>query len=103
MPMAPYPVVCYSLGCSSPAEYKIAARWSDGVTVELKTYFLSCRKCLPGLFALAGAKRTECRLTHGESLDAPGIYELHRGSRDGELKRCTTLEAEMQNAPAAGS
>src|SRR5262249_39941070 len=32
MPMSPYPVICYRPGCGRPALYKIAARWSDGVT-----------------------------------------------------------------------
>ena len=37
MPMPPYPVLCYRPGCGKPAVYKIAARWSDGVTEELTT------------------------------------------------------------------
>jgi hypothetical protein len=101
MPMPHYPVICYAPGCSKPAAYKIAARWSDGVTDELKTYFVSCRECLPELFAAAARKRAACRLTHGESLQAPGIYELHRGDRDQKLKRCPKLEAEVQFPSAA--
>ena len=50
MPMPPYPVHCYQPGCGQPALYKIAARWSDGVTEELKTYALACAGCLPELF-----------------------------------------------------
>ena len=38
MPMPPYPIYCYRKGCGKPAEFKIAGRWSDGATNELKTY-----------------------------------------------------------------
>jgi predicted CxxxxCH...CXXCH cytochrome family protein len=92
MPMPPYPVICHAPGCRSSAAYKIAARWSDGITNELKTYFLSCRDCLSKLFAEAGVKRAACRLAAGETLEAPGIYELHRGDRDQTRKRCVELE-----------
>ena len=90
--MPSYPVLCYSPGCSRPAAYKIAACWSDGITDELKTYSLSCRECLPKLFAMAEVKRAACRLAPGETLEEPGIYELHRGDRDKTLKRCAELE-----------
>lgn len=94
MPMSPYPVMCYA-GCSAPAVYKVAARWSDGTTHELKTYSLSCAACLPKLFATAIAKHAACRLTVGESLEAPGVYELTRGARDRTLTRRTDLEAQF--------
>jgi hypothetical protein len=74
------------------AVYKVAARWSDGLTDELKTYSLACHDCLPELFAAAVAKRAVCRLAPGESLDPPGIYELHRGGRDKSLQRREDLE-----------
>jgi hypothetical protein len=95
MPMSPYPVVCYAAGCSAPAVYKVAARWSDGVTHELKTYALTCPACLPKLFAATVAKRAACRLAAGESLDAPGVYELVRGSRDRTLMRRPDLESQL--------
>ena len=53
MPMPPYPVLCYAPGCTRPAAFKVAARWSDGVTGELKTYSLACPDCLAKLFAAA--------------------------------------------------
>jgi len=31
---SPYPGLCYRPGCGLPALYKIAARWSDGITFE---------------------------------------------------------------------
>ncbi len=95
MPMSPYPVVCYAVGCEAPAVYKIAAKWSDGTTNELKTYGLTCGACLARQFATAMAKRAACRLAAGEILDAPGVYELHRGGRDRALIRRPDLEAQL--------
>lgn len=92
MPMSPYPVLC---ACSAPAAFKVAARWSDGTTQELKTYALACASCLPSLFARAVAKREACHLAPGETLDAPGIFDLARGSRDKQLARRADLEAEL--------
>jgi hypothetical protein len=92
MPMKPYPVLCYAAGCPRPAAYKIAARWSDGITDELKTYSLACDECLAALFERAAEKRAACRLAPGETLEAVGIYDLHRGERDRGLKRRTDLE-----------
>lgn len=92
MPMPSYPVMCYAAGCSHQAAFKIAARWSDGITDELKTYSLSCPDCLSSLFETARAKRASCRLAPGETLESPGIYELHTGDRDKALKRRTDLE-----------
>ncbi len=93
MPMPAYPVLCYAPGCRDVAAYKVAACWSDGVTRELKTYSLACSKCVTALFAEASAKRAACRLAPGETLNEPGIYELHRGGRDHALKRLPELEA----------
>ena len=97
MPISSYPVMCYAAGCPNRAEFKIAARWSDGITTELKTYSLACAACLPALLKSAMAKRAACRLAPGETLDAPGVYELHRGDRDQTLRRRPDLEA---NGPA---
>jgi hypothetical protein len=94
MPMPPYPVVCYAPGCSRPAVYKIAARWSDGITHELKTYSLACPDCVAALFTRAAAKRAACRLAPGETLEEPGVYELHRGERDRTLRRRPDLESD---------
>jgi hypothetical protein len=96
MSMPPYPVMCYAPGCQHLAAFKIAARWSDGITDELKTYHLACPACLAKLYASAKTKRAACRLAPGETLDAPGIYELHRGDRDKRLKRRTDLEKELK-------
>lgn len=85
--MPPYPVMCYARGCPREAAYKIAARWSDGVTGELKTYFLACAECLPGLYRAARAKQAACRLAAGETLGPPEVFEMRHGARDRELVR----------------
>ena len=90
--MSSYPVLCYAPGCARPAQFKIAARWSDGLTHELKTYYLACADCLSSLYRSAILKRAACRLAPGETLNEPGIYELHRGERDMTLKRRADLE-----------
>ena len=87
-----YPVLCYTRGCGRPAVYKIAARWSDGVTEELKTYGLCCSECLPAWFRLSREKQTACRRAPGEILEPPGVYELARGQRDRTLVRRLDLE-----------
>ncbi len=98
MPMSPYPVRCYAAGCDGPATFKVAARWSDGVTHELKTYSLACSECLPELFADAVRRRAACRLTVGETADEVGVYDLTRGERDKELRRRPELEVGLPTA-----
>jgi len=90
--MPPYPIICYSSGCGRVAEYKIAARWSDGVTEELKTYALTCADCLPLWFRRSREKQAACRLAAGETLESAGIYGIERGRRDRQLQRCLDLE-----------
>jgi hypothetical protein len=91
--MPPYAVLCYTGGCGRPAEYKIAARWSDGVTSELKTYGLACAACLAAWLDRARARRAACLLAPGERLDEPGVFRLQHGRRDQQLERLTELEA----------
>ena len=90
--MPPYPVMCYAKGCPREAVYKIAARWSDGVTSELKTYFLSCADCLAEHYSTAGLKKAACRLAPGETLGDPEVFEMTRGRRDPDLIRRVDLE-----------
>lgn len=95
MPMPPYPIYCDQKGCGKPAEYKIASRWSDGATTELKTYGLSCRDCLPAIFRQSRVKNSVCRRAPGETLGTPEIYALQRGVRDLEIIRRTELEQQL--------
>ncbi len=83
--MAPYLVRCYRRSCDKPAVFKIAARWSDGITHELKTYALSCADCLAEQYRQSCVKQKACRLTRGETLETPEVYDLVRGQRDLQL------------------
>jgi len=95
MPMPPYPISCYTRGCGNPAVYKIAARWSDGVTQELKTYALCCSACLADWFRRGRQKQAACRLAKGEKLEPPGIFSLERGRRDTEINRLRDFEEQL--------
>lgn len=99
MPMPPYSLCCYRPGCGRPAVYKIAGRWSDGVTHELKTYALTCAECLADWFSRSLAKQAACRLAAGETLGLPGVYEMVRGQRDQQLARRHDLEEQIKAAP----
>jgi hypothetical protein len=92
MPLASYPILCYRPACGQLAVFKIAARWSDGITQELKTYSLSCPDCLASLYQDACSRQAACRLAPGEVLEVPGVYELIRGTRDRQLARRLDLE-----------
>jgi len=98
MPMPPYPVRCYGRVCDKLAAYKIAARWSDGITQELKTYALSCPDCLADWFRSSRAKQAACRRATGETLEPPGIFDMERGKRDRVLHRRPDLEEEIVGA-----
>lgn len=95
MPMPPYAIRCYTRDCGELAVYKIAACWSDGVTHELKTYALTCPACLAASFRHSRAKQAACRRAPGETLEAPGIYEMTRGRRDSQLLRRPDLEQQL--------
>ncbi|MFO0807040.1 MAG: hypothetical protein U0746_00280 [Gemmataceae bacterium] len=101
MPMPPYPIRCYTEGCNRRAVFKIAARWTDGVTWELKTYGLACEACLAKWYRNALERQAACRLVSGEKLDTPGIYTVTRGARDQQLERLTDLEAQIANSVSA--
>jgi hypothetical protein len=101
MPMPPYEVLCTG-GCGRPAVYKVAARWSDGVTQELKTYALACADCLSGLFPAARRKQGQCRRAPGETLEPPGVFRLQRGHRDQVLERLMELESELDKRDPPG-
>jgi hypothetical protein len=100
MAMAAYEVLCYAQNCGQPAVYKIAAKWSDGLTGELKTYALACPRCLPALFRASRSRQAACRIAPGEVLETPGIYFLERGQHDQELRRAADFERELSSATA---
>jgi hypothetical protein len=97
--MPPYPIYCYRKGCEKLAGYKIAARWSDGITEELKTYALSCEDCLADWFRHSREKQKACRLAARETLETPGIFLLQHGRRDRQLVRLKELEERLATGP----
>ncbi|MBM3993810.1 MAG: hypothetical protein FJ303_06615 [Planctomycetes bacterium] len=98
--MPSYPIYCYTDECKNLAQYKIAARWSDGVVSELKTYGLCCEDCLATWFARGRESHRKCRLIPGETLEEPGIYRLERGQRDQTLTRVAELESGLSGPKA---
>jgi hypothetical protein len=98
MPMPPYQIYCSTRDCKNLAQYKIAARWSDGIVYELKTYGLCCEECLSPWLLHGRESFKKCRLIPGETLETPGIYQLERGHRDQGLQRLTELEERILNS-----
>lgn len=93
MPMKPYKVLCLQSECKNLANFKIASRWSDGGVEELKTYALTCEKCLSAAFTQSALKHKSCRTILGEVLEPPMIFELRAGMHSNQLVRRTDLEA----------
>lgn len=96
--MPPYPIRCYQPGCPNEAVYKIAARWSDGITSELKTYGLVCESCLARWFRQSVSTQATCRRAPHETLEPPGLYRLQRAARDVQLERLVELENRLQQS-----
>lgn len=82
MPMPAYEIRCQTPDCGKLAVFKIASRWSDGVTKELKTYYLTCSECRDESLKAASEKKRICRLTDGETLSDPEVFELAQTRRD---------------------
>ncbi len=91
-----YPIHCTEKDCANLAQFKVASRWSDGITEELKTFGLVCRSCLPQVFRQSLQKYQSCRLSVGEELDEPGIYEFEEPGKTGHLQHASELEAELR-------
>ncbi len=87
-----YPVRCYGENCTELARYKIAAQWSHGASSELKTYGLSCEKCLPKIYLNSLARHRKIKTLPGELGEKPGIYCMVGNWSDRELVRDATLE-----------
>ena len=78
---------CSAPGCDHPANYKIAAAWSDGISHELKNYGLVCEAHCDSQLTLARSHHQGLRLSDGESVGPVELYVLHTGCRDVELTR----------------
>jgi hypothetical protein len=77
MKLLRYPIACQC--CGAPARHKIASRWTDGHTSELKTYGLVCSECVSDSLAEARKRRQECRTAPDEQIDVPEIFDLAPG------------------------
>ena len=82
-----YRIVCQHDGCTNQAAFKVAAEWSDSTFRELKTYALACETHLEPLYRDARRRCGNYPLSEGESLMAPGVYELKVEGAPGQLER----------------
>ena len=73
---------CCLPGCERPAQFKLAAIWSDGAFDELKTYGFSCEVHIQTLKDAAEERRKWVRLLDGESLDTIQPYPLQPQPND---------------------
>lgn len=80
---------CTAGDCSQPAQYKVAATWSDGTSFELKNYGLACAAHRDSQLAQARRRHEHLRLAQGETVGPVELYLLREGCRDTELTRCT--------------
>lgn len=93
----PTPIVhCDAPDCETPAEYKIAAPWSDreGRFWELKTYGFACRKHLRDVLRSAEARWLDYEPVPGEVVDYIGVYRHIPGIKDRNLERVDDLDGD---------
>lgn len=90
-----YPIHCTEPDCDHLAQFKIAARWSDGVTEELKTVALTCEHCLAKVFLEGRERQRTTRLNKHETLGETAIFEMEKETRSQNLKRRSDLEEEI--------
>ncbi|MEZ6140615.1 MAG: hypothetical protein R3B84_08595 [Zavarzinella sp.] len=72
-----YKIYCQTKNCGRTATHKVAARWSDGNTAEMKTYFLSCESCVEQHLLEAIQKQQTCKLLPEETLELPTIFQIN--------------------------
>ncbi len=89
-------VGCSEPGCSEPAQYKIAAPWTDGRFWELKTYGFSCADHLRDVLRSAEARWLDYEPVAGESVHDIGIYRYQPGTSDRKLERDLELEERIR-------
>ena len=82
-----YQPLCTFPGCGRPAEFKVAAPWSDGTSHELKNYGLACAQHQAEQLSRARSHREGLTLAEGESIGPVALYQLRPGVRDRELTR----------------
>jgi len=89
-----YVIRCQQRGCDEPIRYKVAAEWSDNAFEELKTYALACAEHLEALYRDARRRAGQYKLSEGEQLNAPGIYEFAAEGSALPMERRRDLEAQ---------
>jgi hypothetical protein len=82
-----YQPTCSAPSCGQPAQYKVAAPWSNGTSRELKNYGLACEAHRDTQLAQAQSHRKNLKLAEGETVGQVGLYQLVEGKRDAELPR----------------
>jgi hypothetical protein len=85
-------VQCCHGNCEAPAAYKIAARWSDGRSAELKTYGFACSEHIGPVFRDSEQRRQEYTPSPGEVIEEIAIYRYEPAKRDRLLQRLWGLE-----------
>jgi len=85
-------VHCNVPACGQSASYKIAAPWSDGAFIELKTYGYACSDHLGVVFREAEQRRETYVPLPSETVEEIGIYRYEQGKRDRQLQRLWGLE-----------
>ena len=90
--MSRHAVQCSFGGCSEPASYKVAARWSDGRFAELKTYGFACSDHLGPVFQEAERRQAEYHPAPHEVVEELAIFRFEAGKRDRQLQRLWGLE-----------
>ncbi len=85
-------VHCNVPACGQPASYKIAAPWSDGAFIELKTYGYACSDHLGVVFREAEQRRETYVPLPSETVEEIGIYRYEQAKRDRQLQRLWGLE-----------
>ncbi len=81
-----YRPMCQARACGLPAEFKVAAPWSDGSSRELKNYGTFCSRHAQSSLILARRKRKDIHLDEGESVGEVRLYQLVDGRRDAQLQ-----------------
>jgi hypothetical protein len=80
-----YRPICSTPDCREPAQFKIAAPWSDGTGRELKNYGLACARHKADQLDRARRHRDALKVTDGETVGPVALFRLAPGRRDSEL------------------
>jgi len=80
---------CSHPSCNQPALFKVGAVWSDGTSLELKNYGLTCESHRQSQLERARHNRDGLRLAEGESVGPVALFVLQPGRRDTELAQAT--------------